>query len=311
MQQKGNFLLMSREEFRPWLQKQKITRPISRLQVHHTYMPDYSTTAKNSEFTILENMRNFHVKTNGWRATGQNITVFPNGMIAISLDRNLNDVPAGIRGANTGAICVENIGNFNAGGDVITAEHRKTIIHLYACMAEKFNIPIDTDHIVYHAWYTATGTRLPDYDPKRSSKTCPGDKWWGDGNTIAAAKKNFLPQIKAELNRLKGVPTTTPVTPNPIIKEEDQPMTEAEKKMVDEMKKVIEQQATVIADQGKVLDAIVSRLNLYGKETYVDLYKDAVWNAKQAGAITSSADKSKIELNIIQMMDNMGLFKKS
>ncbi|MNO65860.1 hypothetical protein D3C76_566350 [compost metagenome] len=52
------------------------------------------------------------------------------------------------------------------------------------------------------------------------------------------------------------------------------------------------------------------RLNISGKETYAINYTEAITAAKEAGAITTSADKSKIELNMIQMMYNMGLFNK-
>ncbi|USB34350.1 peptidoglycan recognition family protein [Paenibacillus sp. YPG26] len=236
MKQQGHFLLLERSEFRDWLKKQIITRKINQLQVHHTASPNYSTrriingVAQQDYFACLEGMRNFHVNTEGWSATGQNITTFEDGRIAISLDRDLNQTPAGIRGSNTGAICIENIGNFDKGGDCITDEQRITIVHLYACLAEKFNVPVDTNHIVYHAWFARTGERLNDYSPGKSSKTCPGTNFWGDGNTINAANKNFIPQIKTELARLKCAPIPAPVPSNKNIKKDDEPMTADEKK---------------------------------------------------------------------------------
>ena len=148
-------------------------------------------------------MRNTHLR-NGWSATGQNITVFEDGKIAISLDRNLNSTPAGIKGANTGALCVEIVGNFDKGGNVMTGAQKQAVTHLYACLAIKLNIPIDTSHIVYHAWYTPNGTWLGDYVKGKSSKTCPGTLFWGDGNTKAAANKGFIPAIKAEIERIKN-----------------------------------------------------------------------------------------------------------
>ncbi|WP_068619997.1 peptidoglycan recognition protein family protein [Paenibacillus tuaregi] len=245
MKQKGNFLLMKPSEFRGWLSKQKVIRNISRLQVHHTASPNYSTrgiregAARQDYFVCLEGMRNYHIQTQGWSATGQNITTFEDGTIAISLDRDLNHTPAGIKGANTGAICIENIGSFDRGGDLITEEQRKSILHLYACLAEKFNIPVDTDHIVYHAWYTRSGERMADYTPGRSSKTCPGTNFWGDGNTVLAANRNFIPQIAAELARLKNKKPTPDQISNindNSINKEDEPMTPTEKKMMDELK---------------------------------------------------------------------------
>ncbi|MFP4976402.1 N-acetylmuramoyl-L-alanine amidase [Paenibacillus sp. CN-4] len=203
MQRSNNFLVMAREEFRPWLQQQKITRTITRLQVHHTWRPAYEHFKDGREMDRLEAMRNSHMQTNGWREIGQNITTFPNGKIGISLGRTLNDTPAGIAEANTGALCIEHLGNFDRGGDALSPEQRETIIHVYATLAERLGLPIDPAHIVYHAWYTPDGRWLGDYKPGQSSKTCPGTNFFG-GNTAGAARRNFLPLVQAEYNRLTG-----------------------------------------------------------------------------------------------------------
>ncbi|WMT42861.1 peptidoglycan recognition family protein [Paenibacillus sp. D2_2] len=200
---KGNFILMETSEFRPWLTNQKITRSITKLQVHHTWLPNYSTRLNQDHFKCLEGIRNSHL-ANGWSGTGQNITVFEDGKIAISLDRDLNKVPAGISGANTGALCIEIIGNFDIGGDTITSAQKQAVTHVYACLSDKLNITINTDNIVYHAWYTPSGSFLGDYDKNKSSKTCPGTNFWGDGNTKAAANKGFIKALKDEYERLKN-----------------------------------------------------------------------------------------------------------
>ncbi|MNN10068.1 N-acetylmuramoyl-L-alanine amidase [compost metagenome] len=199
---------MDRSEFRPWLAAQKISRTISKLQVHHTASPNYTTrrivngVAQQDHFEALEGMRNFHVNKNGWSATGQNITTFEDGKIAISLDRDLNSIPAGIAGANTGALCIENLGNFDNGGDTMTDAQRETIVHLYACLCEKLGITPGSSTLVYHAWYTATGAWMGDYEAGKSSKTCPGTAFWGDGNTKSAALKGFIPAVATELSKL-------------------------------------------------------------------------------------------------------------
>ncbi|MBX4147492.1 N-acetylmuramoyl-L-alanine amidase [Paenibacillus lautus] len=223
MIQKGNFLLLEKSEFRDWLKKQIVARPIKTLQVHHTALPNYTTrqlvngVAKQDVFKCLEGMRNSHLSA-GWAATGQNISIMEDGKVAISLDRNLNRIPAGIRGANNNSICIEIIGQFDKNCDTMTDVQKESVIHVYASLAERFKLPINTDTIVYHAWFTAKGVRLNDYTPGKSSKTCPGTAFFGDGNTITAAKKGFLPAVQKELNRL---------TNN--IKEEDEPMTPSEK----------------------------------------------------------------------------------
>lgn len=230
MKQQGHFLLMKRSEFRDWLQKQSITRSISKLQVHHTASPNYNTRnisngiAQQDAFACLEGMRNFHVNINKWRATGQNITIMEDGRIAISLDRDLNQVPAGIANQNSGWICIEIIGNFDANQDVMTAKQQQSVVHVYACLCDKLSIPVNTDHIAYHAWFTSSGIRLPDYSPGKSSKTCPGTSFWNHGNTVAAANKGFIPSIRSELERLQNKGTV------------GQPMNADDKKSFDELK---------------------------------------------------------------------------
>lgn len=202
MQTTEHFLIMTREEFRPWLQKQAINRAISRLQVHHTWSPAYKDIKPGGELDRLKSMRNFHMNTNGWKEIGQNITTFPSGLIAISRGRDLNQIPAGIAGANTGAICIENLGNFDSGGDTLSDEHKATIVHLYAALAEKLRLPIDAEHLPYHAWYTSKGAWIGDYERGRSAKTCPGTNFFGAGNTRKAAEGSFLPAVRAEYARM-------------------------------------------------------------------------------------------------------------
>lgn len=303
MKQQGHFLLLDRGEFLKWLAGQKITRLITRLQVHHTAAPNYSTrqivdgVAKQDHFAALEGMRDFHVKTNGWSATGQNITVFEDGKIAISLDRGLNSTPAGIAGANTGALCVEIIGNFDKGEDIMTDAQREAVTHLYACLCEKLGITPGVTSIVYHAWYKADSTWLGDYTAGRSSKTCPGTNFWGAGNTKAAALKGFIPDVIAELSKLKSG-------------EDEDEMTAQEKKDFETMQVLIKEQAEVtLGLTNRVID-LEKRLNTSGKETYYKGYIEAIEAAKGVKAITSYEDKSKLELNIIQLLFNLGLFKK-
>ncbi|WP_170314892.1 peptidoglycan recognition protein family protein [Saccharibacillus brassicae] len=210
MIQKGNFIVLERDEFRDWLKKQSITRVIDSLQVHHTWEPSYDNFKGSNHFQMLEGMRTSHLKR-GFDDIAQQLTTFPDGKIGYSIKRPFNKAPAGIKGDNANGLCIENIGNFNSGGDTLSAEQKKTIIHLYACLAEKLKLSVNAKHITYHCWWTADGTYIGDYDIKRSAKTCPGDKWWGDGHSLAAAKKNFLPQIQAELNRLKGILSLRPL----------------------------------------------------------------------------------------------------
>lgn len=77
----------------------------------------------------------------------------------------------------------------------------------------------------------------------------------------------------------------------------------------EDMSKIAELEA-IVAKQAERLTTLEKRLNISGKETYANNYTVAITAAKAAGAITTSADKSKLELNIIQMFFNLGLFKR-
>ncbi|MEC4565307.1 peptidoglycan recognition family protein [Paenibacillus sp. CMAA1739] len=290
MIQQGNFLLMEKDEFRDWLSKQSVSRKIDRLQVHHTASPNYKTRrmvngiAQQDHFECLEGMRRYHL-SEGWSGTGQNITIFEDGKVGISLDRNLNKTPAGIRNANSGAICIEIIGYFDKGNDVMTDKQKNAVVHIYACLAEKFNLTIDTNHIVYHAWFTYGGTRLTDFKPGESSKTCPGTAFWGDGNTVAAAKKNFLPQIQAELDQLKSKNKTT-------VSEDDQPMT-------------IQEQADFQALQEQVKQ-LTSKLSM---DKIPDWAMEACVAAKNAGAVDTTSGGSFDFYRLITVLYRKGFFK--
>ncbi|MEK3747845.1 M15 family metallopeptidase [Paenibacillus sp. FSL E2-8871] len=77
----------------------------------------------------------------------------------------------------------------------------------------------------------------------------------------------------------------------------------------EDMSRIAELEA-IVAKQAERLTTLEKRLNISGKETYANNYTEAITAAKAAGAITTSADKSKLELNIIQMFYNLGLFKR-
>ena len=51
----GFVLLKSKEDVREWLNSQKITRTINKLQVHMMYLPSYSTWENTDNFEIMAN----------------------------------------------------------------------------------------------------------------------------------------------------------------------------------------------------------------------------------------------------------------
>lgn len=67
-------------------------------------------------------MKNYHVNHNKWSDITQNLTTFSDG--TITLRRSLEETPVVIKGANTGDICIEHVGNFDFGKDEMTPEHK-------------------------------------------------------------------------------------------------------------------------------------------------------------------------------------------
>jgi len=195
MNQKGKFILLTREEFKKWLLDNKFKRQIKLIQNHHTAKPNYSDFA-NNHFKLLDSMESFHINVNKMSEIAQNITTFPDGIIAIG--RSFEKNPAGIKGANTNAICIENLGNFDINGNLMSEEHKKSIIFINAVLCIRFNIKPDTNSIVYHHWYDLdTGKRT---NGTGNTKTCPGTNFFG-GNAVEAATKNFIPLVLDEFNR--------------------------------------------------------------------------------------------------------------
>lgn len=101
--------------------------------------------------------------------------------------------PACIFGFNSSSICIENVGNLDIGKDTMTAAQKETIVKLTTLLAIKFNIPINTDRIVYHHWFNlASGERN---NGTGGNKSCPGTAFFG-GNKVADCQANFLPLVQ-------------------------------------------------------------------------------------------------------------------
>lgn len=205
--QNGFTLLETEKEFKEWLDKQHPTRTINKLQVHHMALPDYNiwqTTDKKVYGDNRELGRTIALDSYGKTTWGssdgyghyiaQHFNIFPNGKVTTG--RNLNSTPIGIKGWNANAICIEIYGNFDIGQDTMTEEQKKAVIFVFALLAKKFNLPINSTYIRPHAWFTSGGTCLWDYYSNKSRKTCPGTNFMGFGNTRKAFENNFYPLLK-------------------------------------------------------------------------------------------------------------------
>ena len=209
--QNGFTLLENSKDVRDWLAKQKVTRTITRLQVHHMDAPSYSTWEKTDkrvfaepDFGRTQSLNDYGKRTWGSGASdghghyiAQHFNVFPDGKITTG--RNLNSTPIGIRGWNTNAICIEIYGKFDKGHDIMNAKQKEAVIYLYGELCKRFDIPVDTKHIRPHCWFTARGIYLGKYNPSRSAKTCPGTNFWGVGCSKDGFAK-FIADVKAYVN---------------------------------------------------------------------------------------------------------------
>lgn len=180
------------KSFADYINNLKVERSIYRIQLHHTHSPSYEDfTGKNHE-ALQMGMRNYHVNERNWADIGQHFTIFPDG--AIMTGRNIEAMPAGITGGNAGAICIECLGNFDAGGDVMTNAQKDSIVAAVKTLLDKFNLAAESD-VTYHAWWSSDGRDIGDYFKGKSVKTCPGTNFFG-GNTLTAYENNLMPLIK-------------------------------------------------------------------------------------------------------------------
>jgi hypothetical protein len=199
METQGKFTLMNLDEYRHYLTGAVVNRTITHLQNHHTWSPAYRNFDGANHFAKMRSMEESHIQR-GFNEIGQHITTFPDGMIGIC--RSLEKIPAGIKGHNTGGVCIEHLGNFDAGKDQMTEAHRTAIIRLNALLAYKFELTPNLNTIVYHHWFQLETGRRDGGGSLIDHKTCPGTAFFG-GNKEADAEAHFLPLVREALVKLK------------------------------------------------------------------------------------------------------------
>lgn len=187
----GKFILLDLNEFQNWLEIQNVTRKIRVIQHHHTFIPAYKHFNGQNHFELCKSMERSHLER-GFAEIAQNFTTFPDGKIMAC--RNLDTIPAGIKGANSNGICIEHIGNFDTGHDQMNPDQRETILSMTRFLLSRFNLPANDNSIVYHHWYDLNLGKRISNEGTGSTKTCPGTAFFG-GNRIADFNLNFLPLL--------------------------------------------------------------------------------------------------------------------
>lgn len=123
------------------------------------------------------------------------VSIFPDGEILTG--RNVEFSLVCIANQDASAICIENLGNFDLGGDVMTSVQKSTIIASTAALCVKFNLMPNVNTIVYHHWFRLdNGVRN---NGSGGNKSCPGTNSFG-GNKVADFESNFLPLVNAQIN---------------------------------------------------------------------------------------------------------------
>ena len=159
------FLEFSIEEFIIYLDKFNFTRNISAVHIHHTWRPNYSNFTGTNHQNLQKGMENFHIQS-GFGQIAQHITIFPDGKIL--LGRSFNVTPASISNHNTGAFCIEQIGDFDQGKDKVTPAQLKAVLEVSRWFVKHKNT-----QIIFHN--------------ERSTKTCPGSGY--------LPKEEFMSQV--------------------------------------------------------------------------------------------------------------------
>jgi len=187
----GKFILLNLPEFDSWLQAQIIKRKIALVQQHHTYIPAYKHFNGSNHFQLCQSMEQAH-KERGFAEIAQNFTTFPDGKIMVC--RSLNTIPAGIKGANTPGVCIENLGNFDKAKDSMSLQQQECIVHITRSLLTRFKLTASETTVVYHHWYDLNTSKRILKEGIGSTKTCPGTNFFG-GNTVTAFKAGLLPLL--------------------------------------------------------------------------------------------------------------------
>jgi N-acetylmuramoyl-L-alanine amidase len=191
MKSVGKFLLLNQNEFSGWLNMQLVKRKIALIQQHHTYIPSYKHFDGTNHFKLCESMERSH-KERGFDEIGQNFTTFPDGTIMVC--RNMNIIPAGIKGANANGICIEHVGNFDKGNDTLSPAHQRTVVEVTRSLLTRFKLTASDQTVIYHHWYDLNTAKRIVKEGTGATKSCPGTAFFG-GNTIEAFKANLLPLL--------------------------------------------------------------------------------------------------------------------
>jgi hypothetical protein len=155
------------------------------LHVHHTWKPSHKDFNGSNGLALQTAMRNYHVNTRGWSDIAQHVTLLPDGTFVTG--RDFASDPASIKGHNSGAFCVEMVGNFDVGNDVFGGKQKDSMLRLARFFFDKGK------YIRFHR--------------ENAPKTCPGTSI--DKATFMAEVKSY--GVKINGGKPKGEPKVSEI----------------------------------------------------------------------------------------------------
>ncbi|GAA2433178.1 hypothetical protein GCM10010191_54140 [Actinomadura vinacea] len=175
-----------------------LDRAPDRIIVHHTASANQTDYSLDAAFALSRSIQNFHMDSNGWDDTGQQLTISRGGHLMEGRNRSLEAIAAGdhVMGAQTSGqndhtIGIENEGLYMTEGPTVALWDR--LVETCAWLCDNYSLdPVVA--IVGHRDYVATA--------------CPGDVLYARLPELRDAVGAKLG--KAPARRSKARPTPSP-----------------------------------------------------------------------------------------------------
>ncbi|GAA1756280.1 MULTISPECIES: peptidoglycan recognition family protein [Streptomonospora] len=177
--------------------------PPDRIVVHHTATANSSNRSKSHAFALSRSIQNFHMDTNGWSDTGQQLTISRGGHVMEGRNRSLKAIAADnhVVGAHTAnhnkhTIGIENEGNYVSATPPRDLMRALTDTCAWLCLSYGLD---PATAIVGHRDYNATA--------------CPGDRLYA-----------MLPQLRSDVRaRLRSLEARVVLREDSAVPEEHLP----------------------------------------------------------------------------------------
>lgn len=135
------------------------TRPVLRVDMHHTFRPDHARFGEIGAEACLEGMWRSHVVERGFEDIAQHVTIMPDGMVWTGRDWNRTPASIGF-GMNGNAFMIEVLGDFDEGRDRLEGGQLAAVVAVIAAVQEHFGLPPAA--LLFHR------------EVPQTEKTCPG-----------------------------------------------------------------------------------------------------------------------------------------